>query len=90
MHTTQKTEKISCLRLPLAVYREVAAHLRQIGGVSVELLPASAEAFDYLQSQVGGLLVSYPIAPGETTAPRLEAILAYYSLRHGVWQREPC
>jgi len=36
--------------LPLAVYREVAAHLQQVEGVETGLLPQTAQRFDYTQS----------------------------------------
>ncbi len=87
---TQQLEKLTCPRLPLAVYREVAAHLQQTEGVSVEILPAPAGDFDYLQSQVGGLLVSYPAGLSEASEQRLAAILAYYCDRSDTaWIREP-
>jgi hypothetical protein len=72
--------------LPLAVYREVAAHIRQVEGVDTELLPQTATTFDYLQSQVGGLQISYtsPLAP--TQQQRLQQILDYYAQRFGPWQ----
>lgn len=44
-------------RLPLAVYREIAAHLQAIDGVRTGLLPQTSREFDYLQSQVGGLWI---------------------------------
>ncbi|WP_448604152.1 hypothetical protein [Thermoleptolyngbya sp.] len=75
-----------CLpQLPLAVYREVAAHLRQVPGVSVELLPQTSTEFDYRQSQVGGL----EIDDEEATAAaqqQVERILQYYSDRFGAWR----
>ncbi|MDY7014081.1 MAG: hypothetical protein SVX43_10890 [Cyanobacteriota bacterium] len=77
-------EQISCPGLPLAVYREVAAHLRQIAGVEVRLIPQSSPHFDYGQSQIETLWVSYP----QDSSDRLEAILDYYAQRHGSWQRQ--
>lgn len=72
--------------LPLAVYREVAAHLRQVEGVAVELLPQTATSFDYLQSQVGGLQISHPIPLAPAQQQRLQQILDYYGQRFGAWQ----
>lgn len=72
-------------QLPLAVYREVAAHLRQVPGVLVELLPQASTEFDYRQSQVGGL----EIDDEEATAAaqqQVERILQYYGDRFGAWQ----
>mgnify|MGYP005847709989 CR=1 FL=1 len=73
-------------RLPLAVYREVAAHLQQIDGVETGLLPQTDPEFDYLQSQVGGMWVRYPSAQAEICQPQVEAILAYYGDRYGNWE----
>lgn len=76
------TRRLHCQRLPLAVYREVAAHLRQFDGVQVSLLPQTAEDFDYLQSQVGGIEIGHP-APSRD---RVDTVLAYYRDRYGPWQ----
>lgn len=73
-------------RLPLAVYREVAAHLRQIDGVSTGLLPQTAKEFDYLQSQVGGLWIRYNADAVDRCQPQVEAILTYYGDRYGQWE----
>jgi hypothetical protein len=73
-------------RLPLAVYREVAAHLRQVNGVSTELLPQTATTFDYLQSQVGGLRICYPAAIADQCQSQVERILNYYSDQYGTWE----
>ena len=73
-------------RLPLAVYREVAAHLRQIDGVMTGLLPQTSKTFDYLQSQVGGLWIRYSADASEICQPQIEAILTYYGDRYGNWE----
>ena len=64
--------------LPLAVYSELAAHLRQVEGVETGLYPATNQQFDYNQSQVGGLWIQY--APSTSLASRelVDRILAYY------------
>ncbi|MCS6943500.1 MAG: hypothetical protein NZ901_11010 [Geminocystis sp.] len=74
---------LSCPRLPLAVYREVVAHLRQVDGVSADLFPQTSQEFDYLQSQVGGISLSYPELP--STSAKVEAILNYYAGKYGSW-----
>ncbi len=74
--------------LPLAVYREVAAHLRQVTGVEVELLPQRSQTFDYQQSQIGGLMLSYTSDADSIAPQRVQQILAYYGDRYGNWQ--PC
>ncbi|MGP1373362.1 MAG: hypothetical protein ACTS3T_11080 [Almyronema sp.] len=78
--------QLRCPRLPLAVYREVAAHLRQIDQVETGLLPQTAQEFDYLQSQVGGLWIRYPAESAETFQAQVEEILTYYGDRYGAWE----
>ncbi len=73
-------------RLPLAVYREVAAHLQQIEGVTTGLLPQTSKDFDYLQSQVGGLWIRYSDAAADVCQPQVEAVLTYYGDRYGNWE----
>lgn len=72
--------------LPLAVYREVAAHLRQVTGVEVELLPQRSQTFEYRQSQVGGLKLHYTADADADARQRVQQILAYYGDRYGNWQ----
>lgn len=76
-------QRLSCPGLSLAVYREVAAHLRQVEGVTIGLIAQTATEFDYFHSQIEGLWLSYPQA-GQA---QVEAILQYYAQRHGTWQR---
>lgn len=83
--TNQQERKITCNRLPLAVYREIVAHLRQVDGVSADLLPQTSKDFDYLQSQVGGLRVIYPTQ--SDTEIQINSILAYYENKYGKWER---
>ncbi|MEB3274762.1 MAG: hypothetical protein VKJ85_13335 [Prochlorothrix sp.] len=73
--------EVEFLNMPLAVYREVAAHLRQVEGVSVELRPQTAKAFDYTQSQVGGLCLEVA-SPSPPQGKRLGEILTYYGDRY--------
>ena len=77
-------KKITCSRLPLAVYREIVAHLRQIDGVEASLIEQTALDFDYLQSQVGGLLIKYP--SDEIINSQIESVLAHYAQKYGAWQ----
>ncbi len=71
--------------MPLAVYREVAAHLRQVG-VEVELLPQVADYFDYELSQVGGLRIAGTDELDTLSKTRLHEILQYYCDRFGEWR----
>lgn len=73
-------------KLPLAVYREVAAHLRQVTGVEVELLPQQSQTFDYQQSQIGGLRLWYSSEATSASQQRVQQILTYYGDRYGNWQ----
>ena len=69
--------------LPLAVYREIAAHLRQVEGVETGLYPASSQQFDYNQSQVGGLWIEYAQTANLESREQVDQILAYYQNRYG-------
>lgn len=77
--------KIKCDRLPLAIYREVAAHIRQIQGIDVSLLEQTSKDFDYLQSQVGGLFIEYDGDLPTKETEQLESILAYYASKYNSW-----
>lgn len=68
--------------LPLAVYREIAAHLLQVEGVETGLYPASESRFDYNQSQVGGLWIQYDQIASPQSRERVDEILAYYQNRY--------
>ena len=72
-------------KLPLAVYREIAAHLQQVEGVTVTLLPQQATQFDYELSQVGGLQIAITGDSGSTRS-KIAQILQYYRSRFGDWE----
>lgn len=78
--------QLRCHDLPLAVYREVAAHLRQVDGVETGLLPQDSQEFSYLQSQVGGLWIRYPASAETVCQPQIEQILQYYGHRYRAWE----
>ncbi|MEH2074047.1 MAG: hypothetical protein V7K57_06590 [Nostoc sp.] len=75
-------EKIEFAGLPLAVYREIAAHLRQVEGVEVDFIPQSSQQFDYNQSQIGGLSISWTANSGSESRQQVNQILAYYQNRY--------
>ncbi|NJN86248.1 MAG: hypothetical protein HC881_07950 [Leptolyngbyaceae cyanobacterium SL_7_1] len=77
---------ISCPTLPLAVYREVAAHLQQVAGVTTGLLTQRSPHFNYSQSQVGGLWLEFSPAADLQARQRVDQILKYYGDRFGNWQ----
>ena len=93
----QQRIAIGCPRMPLAVYREVAAHLRQVKGVYAGEIGqhpmcddrTSGRDFDYSDSQLGGLLIEYAPQADRNSKVRVEQILAIYSDRYGAWEVRP-
>ncbi|ACC83162.1 hypothetical protein [Nostoc punctiforme] len=79
METKEKIEFAGC---PLAVYREIAAHLRQVEGVEVDLIPQSSQQFDYNQSQIGALSISWTANSGSESRQQVKQILTYYQNRY--------
>jgi hypothetical protein len=84
---TQK-ETIAYPQLPLAVYREISAHLRQVEGVKTVLIPQSSPQFDYAQSQIEAIQVEYPVDLSSQEKQYLEEILEYYAQKYGKYQRQ--
>ncbi|MGV0025185.1 hypothetical protein [Phormidesmis priestleyi] len=87
---------VKCAGLPLAVYREVVAHLSQVDGVKTGLIARSSSQFDYQQSQVESLWieVSDVSADGQSqrdiclSRSQVDQILDYYGDRYGAWEKE--
>ena len=84
-------QQLTCPQLPLAVYREVAAHVRQVKGVDASLILRSTnhnptEKFDYYQSQVAALQISYAENTEENASQKVTAILEYYGQRYRPWE----
>jgi hypothetical protein len=79
-------QKLTSPKLPLAIYREVVAHLRQIKGVNAGLIPQNSTEFDYLQSQIGGLWIESEINMNTQDRQQLEQILAYYAQKYAPWE----
>jgi hypothetical protein len=77
--------QLQCAGLPLAIYREVAAHLRQVEGVETGLTEQNSDHFDYHQSQVGSLWLQYPEDLDPAAQQQVEQILDYYSSRFSPW-----
>lgn len=87
----QQSRQIYSPQLPLAVYREVAAHLRQVEGVSAELILRPIEhqpnaKFDYYESQVAALKISYLKEITTKDKQRVAEILDYYGVRYRPWE----
>ncbi|HEY9813105.1 MAG TPA: hypothetical protein V6D31_06170 [Candidatus Sericytochromatia bacterium] len=73
--------------LPLAVYREIAAHLRQVEGVNTGLLPQQSRKFDYNDSQIGALWIEFSAVADAASRKQVEEILAYYGDRYSPWEQ---
>jgi hypothetical protein len=70
--------------LPLALYREIAAHLQQVKGVQASLSPQPPSSpFNYRSSQVATLHLTYTPQFQPDTTQEVWAILNYYAQRHG-------
>ncbi|MEL4895890.1 hypothetical protein [Crocosphaera sp. Alani8] len=85
---THTQEKITYPCLPLAIYRELAAHLRQIQGVTTELVSQQSQQFDYNQSQIDHINIRYPLTLSLSEKQRLEEILDYYAQTYHPYTRE--
>lgn len=87
---------VKCAGLPLAVYREVAAHLSQVDGVKTGLIAQSSPQFDYQQGQVESLWIEVSEVSAKSQSQRdiclsrsqVDQILAYYGDRYGAWEKE--
>ena len=79
-------EKIEFPGLPLAVYREIAAHIRQVLGVEVGLIPQTSSEFDYNQSQISGLWISWTPTAEEESREWCKQIVSYYQNRDEIGQ----
>lgn len=78
-------------QLPLAVYREIVAHLHQVVGVNASLIMRSlehdpSETFDYYKSQVAALQIDFTQDLTELGCQQVEAILDYYAQRYHPWE----
>ena len=85
-------KQLTCPKLPLAVYREVMAHLRQVEGVTVGLISQpienNPELFDYNQSQIKYLWLQYDDNLPSSKKQRIKEILDYYAQRYNPWQEQ--
>jgi hypothetical protein len=73
-------------QVPLAVYREIAAHLRQIEGITVSFLTSVDRGFSYTESQLGGLEIMGANLLTDSDRIRLERLLNYYADRYNQWE----
>lgn len=83
--------ELTCPQLPLAVYREVAAHLRQVEGVAADLIlrPLNHQPgakFDYAQSQVAAIQIDFSEEISPHNRQQVTEILNYYGQRYRPWE----
>lgn len=75
--------------LPLAVYREIAAHLRQVAGVDTGLilrpLEGNSDRFNYAQSQIEALWIEHSQDLSDINLKSIESILDYYAQKYRPW-----
>ncbi|PIG91041.1 acyltransferase [Gloeocapsopsis sp. IPPAS B-1203] len=87
MSQNQFKDEVEFPGLPLAVYREIAAHLQQVDGVEAGLYPAAHQQFDYSYSQIGGLWIQYDQHADLISRERVAQILAYYQNCYGAFRK---
>lgn len=75
-------KEVTYPKLPLAVYREIAAHLEQIIGVTTTIIPQQSREFDYQQSQVNSLLIEYDKNLDPAAQQQMQEIIDYYRQRY--------
>lgn len=68
--------------ITLAMYRELAAHIEQVQGMTVELFSQESKDFNYLGSQVGGIWLTYPLEATSEVQKLVDIILNHY----GSWK----
>ena len=88
--TAKNQRQLTCPQLSLGVYREIAAHIRQVESVDASLILRStksdrSESFDYYQSQVAALQITY-VEGKDDARQQVEEILEYYARRYSPWQ----
>lgn len=78
----ENSREYSIPGLPLAVYREIVAHLQQVDGVQVETIAETSQQFDYNRSQIARLQIHYSTSVEKMAPQRVERILSYYRDRY--------
>jgi hypothetical protein len=78
--------KIHNHQLPLAVDREVAAHLQQIEGITVSFLTPNDRKFSYTESQLGGLEITGGNLLTDSAKMRIDSLLKYYANCYHHWE----
>jgi hypothetical protein len=70
------------VQLPLAVYRELAAHLNQVEAIDTELVWSNRQKFDYADSQIDSIWIKFAAPLSDRSYALVESILNHY----GSWQ----
>lgn len=89
-----KNYRITAYKLPLAIFLEIAAHLRQIEGIDAGVVFQSIDndrnesKFDYDRSQVKYLWIEQKSELDSNSLSRLEKILDYYARFDRTWEKE--
>jgi hypothetical protein len=77
---------ISNYQMPLAVYREVAAHLEQVEGIKVAFLAPADRKFSYADSQLAGLEITGVDQLVDADRLQVERLLRYYADCYHEWE----
>ena len=72
--------------LPLAIYRELTAHLHQIDGLEITDISQESTKFDYSLSQISGLIISVSESVSSDEKAKIQKILTFYGNKYGEWQ----
>ena len=73
-------------QLPLAVYREIAAHLQQFEGITVSFLTPVDRGFSYTESQLGGLEIMGANLLTDGDKIKIDRLVNYYADRYNQWE----
>jgi len=80
------SETISYSNLPLAIYLEIAAHLEQISGVRVQIVPEDQPKFAYHHSQAKGMIINAAEEISPVQKKLMQSILDYYTSLYGAYR----
>jgi hypothetical protein len=69
-------------QLPLAMYRELEAHLNQVEAIATALVWADHQEFNYADSQIDSIWISFAEIVSDRSYVLVESILNHY----GSWQ----
>ncbi len=76
-------KQVSYSNLPLAIYLEIAAHLEQVSGITVQIIPENKSNFAYHHSQARGIIIKSIGQLNQDNEKLIESILGYYASLYG-------